>query len=162
MKEKIIQNSKTGNKGFTLIELLVVVLIIGILAAIALPQYRRVKDKTIMTEGMKLAKQIADANQRYYLVNNEYADVIGDLDIEFAGDIKVFGGTNRIETTNFTISTHGTEENEIAVVQRNPVYEKYYIRILSTNPNIFDCYTYSNASKTEQDLCSQLLIQGYL
>ena len=153
---------KINKKGFTLIELLVVILIIGILAAVALPNYQRAKEKTIMAEGVQLAKQIAEANMRYYLVNNEYADDIQDLDIEFAGDIKNWGGVDRIETPNFTISTHGTKMNEIAVVQRNPVYQRYYIRILNTDLNIFDCYSYSNATKIQQELCSKLNTEGHL
>lgn len=72
---------KENKKGFTLIELLVAVLIIGILAAIALPQYRLVKEKAKFSEYINYVKPLYEAQQRYYLVNGKYAEDIKDLDI---------------------------------------------------------------------------------
>ena len=52
---------KQRTNGFTLIELLVVVLIIGILAAIALPQYNKAVEKSRASEAMQLLKSLRDA-----------------------------------------------------------------------------------------------------
>lgn len=74
---------KAENKrGFTLIELLVVVLIIGILAAVAVPQYQKAVMKSRLVQMMIWINTLKKGTTLYYLTNNRYPTDLSKIDIE--------------------------------------------------------------------------------
>ncbi len=96
-----------NTKGFTLIELLVVVLIIGVLSAVALPQYTTAIEKSRATEALTLSGAVRYAAERYYLQKDVWPtnENLKKLDIELpknASCTSTYGGKN------FCISVSGT------------------------------------------------------
>ena len=105
-----MKNKKSIKKGFTLIELLVVVLIIGILASIALPQYQKAVDKSRYTQAMILMNNLIKGEEVYHLENGTYTQKFEDLDIELPTPNAI---TNNADSYTYTYSwgycyTHNT------------------------------------------------------
>ena len=72
----------TKTKAFTLIELLVVVLIIGILAAIALPQYEKAVEKSKAAQAFAILNSAYQAAQSYYMANGDFPQTFEDMGFE--------------------------------------------------------------------------------
>ncbi len=97
-----------NKKGFTLIELLVVVLILGILAAMAMPQYFKAVERSRMSEAESLLSSIASAQQRKYLQINKYAGEFTGLDVAPAGATGNTFHTKGANGNGFVITLNGT------------------------------------------------------
>ena len=82
---------RTATTGFTLIELLVVVLIIGVLAAMALPDYQRAVEVSRVGAALAYSKAFRDSVDRYYMAHNRFPTSPDVLDIGLKNCPKNFG-----------------------------------------------------------------------
>ena len=96
-------------RGFTLIELLIVVLIIGVLTAIALPQYEKAVEKAKAVKMLALFKAVVQANEAYSM---ETGDLIANnfdvLGVSLPAD---FTGTNTNKASNGEWELYLTTDN---------------------------------------------------
>ena len=164
---------QTNHLGFTLIELLVVVLIIGILASVALPQYQKAVEKSRAAEAIQNLKALRDQQALCLLENGDSGDIScmqGDennnlftnIDIEIKGTetpMCDYGTTAGPATKNFEYWADGQYIEAI----RRPC-DKYILETTSYQSNYEDnsvnnivCYNDSD----EKDWCKNLAVRAY-
>ena len=139
-----------GEVGFTLIELLVVVLIIGILAAVALPQYQLAVDKSRLVQLIATATAIKQAEERYFLAEGKYASEWSLLDIDFNN------------TSGITLPPAiGTFDSPSIIIVKNdsqlPGVQLFFGTTVSGNPywnNARMCYALKTNTRANR-LCQQ-------
>src|ERR1700739_1073542 len=70
---------RTAKKGFTLIELLIVVVIIGILAAIAIPKFANTKSKAYITAMKSDLRNLVTAEEAFFSDSSKYTNAVSNL-----------------------------------------------------------------------------------
>lgn len=142
--------------GFTLIELLVVVLIIGILAAIAVPQYERAVEKARAAEALQIVKAIGQANQLYYMENGVYTTDLRDLDIDIPGEDIVHSVPRRMSryfSYRALLAESANSVQGIALANRLPINTRYAIGFMPDGS--LKCFYHSRVPETKQ-FCESL------
>ena len=142
------------NAAFTLIELLVVVLIVGILAAVALPSYRKAVIKTRVMTLMPLLRSISDAQNRFYMANGRYTTSFDALDIAMpAGGRLISGSIVTLSYNDFYCSLLCSKDSANICsaycnsrVEGAPQIEKYY------HQNNFVCWAEKD-DQLQHDIC---------
>ncbi len=165
MYQKNISNEKNALKrltnGFTLIELLVVVLIIGILAAVALPQYTIAVEKARVSEALQNMRVMEDSLRLHMLANPaEDASFFDIASVELQG-----GAWNEVsgyyETKYFRYEGSYSARNQyIGIEVSRDSDEEYRFVIEGENGNLGkECWTQN--TETGRKICKQLQSNGW-
>src|SRR5512147_168550 len=83
----------SNRRGFTLIELLVVVVIIGILAAIAIPKFQNTKGKANAASLKSDLRNLATSEEAYFYEHSTYTTNLVALDAHLSAGVTVTWGT---------------------------------------------------------------------
>lgn len=145
-----------NNSGFTLIELLVVVLIIGVLSAIALPQYTTAVEKSRAAEALTLMSATRDAVERYRFQKDAWpsANNFAVLDVEIPQNGSDYGGKN-YKITMMPLADDSTKF--VINATRNTSKDVYQLKTLMVdNGSVIQTYRYCGKANDSAEKPDQL------
>ena len=149
----------TKANAFTLVELLVVVLIIGILAAVAVPQYKMAVDKVRLLRLLPLARAVKNAQEMYFLEHEHYAknwEELGTDSLPFP--MSISGGLaysyNNPGSHNLRINLYGGTQY-LGVGPFSPDFLWIWNYDRGPSRGRLDCYAYNDyARKLRKRICT--------
>lgn len=99
------------NEGFTLIELMIVVAIIGILAAIAIPNFLNYQCKAKQSEAKQALGTIAKSQEAYLAEYDVYADTVGKVGFAVKGDTQRYTYSIALVGTGYTATASSNDKD---------------------------------------------------
>jgi type IV pilus assembly protein PilA len=129
-----------NRKGFTLIELMIVVVIIGILAALAIPRFMQATTKSKQSEAKQILKQIYTMERAYRQEHGEYCLNLTDIGVEIQADARyAYTVTSNVLAEDFIAWADAVEN-----LDDDPCMDQWTIDQDGTLDNTIDDVTLEN------------------